>query len=129
MKDRGDARWDLLLLKIREGWSANAKLEGENHLSEFHAHEISSAEGHFETIETTVSHLFREPTEALGGLTYGRLLGRNLKKLGWWVRPPQVILEVGGGLGYVARDVAGGLGADERRTARHGGVVMTGHFI
>jgi ubiquinone/menaquinone biosynthesis C-methylase UbiE len=129
MKDRGDARWDLLLLKIREGWSANAEFESENHLSEFHTHEISSAEGHFETIETTVSHLFREPTEALGGLTYGRLLGRNLKKLGWWDRPPQVILEVGGGLGYVARELAGGLAADDRQGGLYVFVDITRPFL
>ena len=129
MKDRGDARWDLLLLKIREGWSANAEFEGENHLSEFHTHEISSAEGHFETIETTVSHLFREPTEALGGLTYGRLLGKNLKKLGWWDRRSQVILEVGGGLGYVARELAAGLAADDRQGGLYVFVDITRPFL
>src|SRR6058998_2400672 len=76
--DRGDARWHLLLLKIREGWQGTSEFEGETHLSDFHAHEIVSPEGHFETIETTVSHLFREPSEAMEGLTYGRLLGGGL---------------------------------------------------
>src|SRR2546422_645022 len=70
--DRGDARWHLLLLKIREGWQGTSEFEGETRLSDFHTHEIASPESHFETIETTVSHLFREPSEAMGGLTYGR---------------------------------------------------------
>jgi ubiquinone/menaquinone biosynthesis C-methylase UbiE len=129
MKDRGDARWDLLLLRIREGWSGNIGFEGESHLSEFHTHEIATAEGHFDTIETTVSHLFREPSEALEGLTYGRLLVRNLKKLGWWDRKPGIILEVGGGLGYVARELASGLTSQERHGTRYVFVDITGPFV
>src|SRR5207253_8159455 len=38
-KDRGEARWDLLLLKIREGWSGSSAFEGEGHLSDFHVHD------------------------------------------------------------------------------------------
>ena len=129
MKDRGDARWDLLLLKIREGWQGRTDFEPEGHLAEFHVHEIASSEGHFETVETTVSHLFREPTEALGGLTYGRLLARTLKKLGWWSPKPQMILEVGGGLGYVARELAAGLTAGERQETRYLFVDITRPFL
>src|SRR2546430_11611616 len=33
--DRGDARWHLLLLKIREGWQGTSEFEGETHLSDF----------------------------------------------------------------------------------------------
>src|SRR3989454_4292833 len=127
--DRGDARWHLLLLKIREGWQGTSEFEGETHLSDFHAHEIASPEGHFETIETTVSHLFREPSEALEGLTYGRLLAKQLKKLGWWDKKPRVILEVGGGLGYVARDLGGGLSPEERRGARYVFLDITPPFL
>ncbi len=127
--DRGDARWHLLLLKIREGWQGTSEFEGETHLSDFHTHEIASPEGHFETIETTVSHLFREPSEAMEGLTYGRLLAKQLKKLGWWDKKPRVILEVGGGLGYVARDLGGGLSSEERRGARYVFVDITRPFL
>jgi len=67
--DRHGAKWDLLLQKIREGWSGREEFEGGEHLSEFHLREITKREGHFDTIETTVSHLFREPSEALQGLT------------------------------------------------------------
>jgi ubiquinone/menaquinone biosynthesis C-methylase UbiE len=101
---RHKAKWDILLQQIREGWSGQEGFEGEEHLEEFHAHELeaSTDEGHFDLIETTVSHLFREPNDALDGLTYGRLLMRQLRRLGWFTPKPKVILEVGGGLGYVA---------------------------
>jgi ubiquinone/menaquinone biosynthesis C-methylase UbiE len=127
--DRGDARWHLLLLKIREGWQGTAEFEGETHLSDFHTHEIASPESHFETIETTVSHLFREPSEAMAGLTYGRLLANQLKKLGWWDHKPRVILEVGGGLGYVARDLGAGLLPEERQGVRYVFVDITLPFL
>src|SRR5213594_4852515 len=127
--DRGDARWHLLLLKIREGWQGTSEFEGETHLSDFHTHEIASTESHFETIETTVSHLFREPSEAMSGLTYGRLLAKQLKKHGWWDRKPRVILEVGGGLGYVARDLGGGLSSEERQDTRYVFVDITRPFV
>ena len=128
-KDRGDARWDLLLQKIREGWSGRTGFEGEGHLSKFHVQEIATQDGHFETIETTVSHLFREPSAALQGFTYGRLLAQNLRKLGWWTRMPRYIVEVGGGLGYVARELAGGLSQEERRDVQYVFVDLTRPFL
>lgn len=128
-KDRGEARWDLLLQKIREGWSGSTEFEGEGHLSSFHAKEITTREGHFENIETTVSHLFREPTEALGGETYGRLLADKFRKLGWWERAPRYIVEVGAGLGYVAKELAAGLSPEERRGAKYVFVDLTPPFL
>ena len=128
-KDRGDARWDLLLQKIREGWSGSTEFEGADHLSDFHVHDIATQQDHFENIETTVSHLFREPTEALDGLTYGRLLAHNFRKLGWWTRKPRTIVEVGGGLGYVARELARGLSSDEREGVRYVFIDITAPFL
>jgi SAM-dependent methyltransferase len=128
-KDRGDARWDLLLQKIREGWSGSTGFEGEDHLSDFHAHDIATRQDHFENIETTVSHLFREPTEALQGLTYGRLLAHNFRKLGWWTRKPRTIVEVGAGLGFVARELARGLSPEEREGTRYFFVDITRPFL
>lgn len=104
---RHKAKWDLLLQQIREGWSGEEDFEGEDHLADFHIHELKESgedDGHFDLIETTVSHLFREPSEALGGTTYGRLLMRQLRRLGWFKPKPKVIVEVGGGLGYLARE-------------------------
>lgn len=116
--DRHGAKWDLLLQQIREGWSGHEGFEGADHLTDFHLHEITKREGHFDTIETTVSHLFREPSEALQGLTYGRLLARHLRRLGWWSPKPRTVLEVGGGLGYVAREMAVELSPAERQGVR-----------
>ncbi len=128
-KDRGEARWDLLLLKIREGWSGTTEFEGEGHLSEFHVHDIATQKDHFEVIETTVSHLFREPSEAMQGLTYGRQLADAFRKLGWWANAPRTIVEVGGGLGYVARELARGLAPDERDGVRYVFVDITKPFL
>ena len=78
---RHKAKWDLLLQHIREGWSGQEGFEGEDHLEDFHHHALTDSgedDGHFDLIETTVSHLFREPNDALNGLTYGRLLMRQL---------------------------------------------------
>ncbi len=77
---RHGAQWDLLLQQVRERWSGQEGFEGEEHLSEFHRHDITKQDGHFDNIETTVSHLFREPSAALQGLTYGRLLARHLRR-------------------------------------------------
>src|SRR5207245_6405690 len=56
-------------------------------------------------------------------------LAKQLKKLGWCDRKPRVILEVGGGLGYVARDLGGGLSHEERRGARYVFVDITRPFL
>ena len=102
------AKWDTLLQQVREGWSGREEFEGEEHLKEFHHHELAQSEEddrHFDLIETTVSHLFREPSKALDGLTYGRLLMRQLRRLGWFNPKPKVLLEIGGGLGYLAQEL------------------------
>src|ERR671919_3083466 len=117
--DRHDARWDLLLQQIRERWSGQEAFEGADHLPDFHVHEINQREGHFDQIETTVSHLFREPSEALQGLTYGRLLARHLRRRGWWNPKPRTVLEVGGGLGYVSRELATEFSVAEREGVRY----------
>jgi ubiquinone/menaquinone biosynthesis C-methylase UbiE len=121
-------KWDLLLQQVREGWS-NTDAEAEQQLSEFHLREITKQEGHFDTIETTVSHLFREPSEALQGLTYGRLLARHLRRIGWWSPKPRLVVEVGGGLGYVAREVARELSPLERAGVRYLFVDLTRPFL
>lgn len=110
-----EAKWDLLLQRVRERWPGNVPIESEDHLSDFHLQGIQGHHGHFEIIETTVSHLFREPCEALHGLTYGRLLGKTLRQLGWLTPKPKRILEVGAGLGYVSREMAAELSQTERQ--------------
>ncbi len=127
--DRHGAKWDLLLQQIREGWSGREGFDGGEHLSEFHLRDITEQEGHFDTIETTVSHLFREPSQALQGLTYGRLLAKQLRHLGWWTPKPLMILEIGGGLGYVAREMAGELSPMERQGTRYLFLDLTKPFL
>lgn len=69
--------------------------------------EVADADWQFDWVETTVSHAFRRPTEALGMLTYGERFCESLvAALPAALRssPALDILEVGGGLGYFARD-------------------------
>jgi ubiquinone/menaquinone biosynthesis C-methylase UbiE len=124
-----DAKWDLLLQKVREGWHQNVKAETEDHLSKFHVQGIQGPHGHFEIIETTVSHLFREPCEAMQGLTYGRLLGKTLRQMGWFSPKPKRILEVGAGLGYVSKELAGELSAEERQGINYTFLDLTRPFL
>jgi len=126
---RSQAKWDLILQQIREGWSGSSDFEGGEHLSDFHVHDITTQEGHFDQIETTVSHLFREASEALQGLTYGRLLARTLRRLGWWTPKPKVVVEVGGGLGYVAREMAAELTPAEKDGVRYLFLDLTRPFL
>jgi ubiquinone/menaquinone biosynthesis C-methylase UbiE len=121
-------KWDMLLQRVREGWS-NTDGEAEAQLTEFHLREITKQEGHFDTIETTVSHLFREPSEALQGLTYGRLLARHLRRIGWWSPKPRLVVEVGAGLGYVAREIGRELSPLERSGVRYLFVDLTRPFL
>ncbi|MEC4674882.1 MAG: hypothetical protein VST68_11900, partial [Nitrospirota bacterium] len=101
-----NAKWDLLLQKVREGWHENVPVESDEHLTAFHHKGIQSHHGHFEIVETTVSHLFREPCQALNGHSYGRLLAKTLRQMGWWSPKPECIVEVGAGLGYLSREMA-----------------------
>jgi ubiquinone/menaquinone biosynthesis C-methylase UbiE len=129
---RHKAKWDLLLQQIREGWSGQEGFEGEKHLEDFHHHELTCTDkddGHFDLIETTVSHLFREPSEALAGLTYGRLLMRQFRKLGWFNPKPKLILEIGGGLGYLACELGKELLPFEKQTMTYLSLDITEPFL
>jgi ubiquinone/menaquinone biosynthesis C-methylase UbiE len=129
---RHKVKWDVLLQQIREGWSGQKGFEGEEHLEDFHHHELTDStqdDEHFDLIETTVSHLFREPNTALNGLTYGRLLMQQLRKLGWFNPKPKILLEVGGGLGYVARDMAKELLPFERQAIKYVSLDITHPFL
>ncbi len=129
---RHKAKWDVLLQQIRESWSGQEGFEGEDHLEAFHVHELKDSpgdDGHFDLVETTVSHLFREPSEALGGLTYGRLLMRQMRRLGWFNPKPKVIVEVGGGLGYVAQELGRELLPFEKQHIRYVSLDVTKPFL
>jgi SAM-dependent methyltransferase len=127
--DRHGMKWDALLQEIREHWSGRDGFEGAAHLSDFHLREITKQEGHFDTIETTVSHLFREPCQALQGLTYGRVMARQLRRFGWWSPKPGLVVEVGGGLGYVAREMGRELSPLEKQGVRYLFLDLTRPFL
>jgi SAM-dependent methyltransferase len=63
---------------------------------------IPDAGAQFDEIETTLSHLFREPHRSLGGETFGARLARGLSARGAMASGARVV-EVGGGLGWVGR--------------------------
>lgn len=70
----------------------------------YHGEAIDDAHRQFDHVETTLSHLFREPHPALGERAYGRALIDGLFERGW-LRPglsKLKVLEIGGGLGEVA---------------------------
>lgn len=68
--------------------------------------QIDDPDGQFDHQETTLSHLLREPHPALHGRTYGAALVDGLAKDGRLPASGRIrVLEIGGGLGYVARAV------------------------
>ncbi len=86
-------------LKMKLQWEAAIAKPGAN--SVFHASGIEDAHRQFEDIETTVSHLFREPHVALDGRTYGEAFCDRMLELGALQTGGRVI-EIGCGVGYFA---------------------------
>jgi SAM-dependent methyltransferase len=71
-------------------------------LSEYHKSSITDANAQFDHQETTLSHLLRVPHPVLDDRTYGQAMADVvLEKVPQHAR----ILEIGAGLGYVARDL------------------------
>jgi SAM-dependent methyltransferase len=73
-------------------------------LTEYYKHDVSDAEAQFDHLETTLSHLLRVPHPALRGRTYGEALIDTLLARGAIPEGAVRVLEIGAGLGYVARD-------------------------
>ena len=71
--------------------------------------DAGAATHQFEDVETTLSHLFRDPHPALEGRTYGEALADALLAHG--LRAPRVIVEIGGGTGLVAARLLAALAA------------------
>ncbi|HUQ03508.1 MAG TPA: class I SAM-dependent methyltransferase [Kofleriaceae bacterium] len=67
--------------------------------------DVGDADAQFDHQETTLSHLFREPHPALRGRTYGAALVDALAAQGRLPAQRVRVLEVGAGLGYVAKAV------------------------
>ena len=72
----------------------------------YYEHDVADAERQFDHQETTLSHLFRRPHPALQDRTYGQALMDGLAERGFVPELKTVtVLEVGGGLGWVARAI------------------------
>lgn len=67
---------------------------------DYHRAGTSDAQHQFDAVETTISHLFRFPHPALGGLCFGEALADRLLEEG--LAPARHIIEVGGGTGAMA---------------------------
>lgn len=95
-------------------WKPGAPVPPTVALTDYHAHDITNADEQFDHRETTLSHLFRVPHPALAGRTYGQALADALVARGGLQDGRLRVLEVGGGLGYVAKDVIARLRAAGR---------------
>ena len=86
-------------------WTPGSAVPGAVALDDYYKGRVTDADEQFDHQETTLSHLLRVPHPALANRTYGQalvdaLLARDAIPAGR-VR----VLEIGAGLGYVARDV------------------------
>ncbi len=86
-------------------WQPNTPVPPPVPLSEYHTHTITNADDQFDHTETTLSHLLRVPHPALANRTYGETLADVLVARGAIPEGRVRVLEIGAGLGYVARDV------------------------
>jgi hypothetical protein len=86
-------------------WKVNEPVPGRPLLADYHRNSIPDADAQFDHQETTLSHLLRVPHPALRGRTYGQALADTLLARGAVPESRVRILEIGAGLGYVARDV------------------------
>jgi ubiquinone/menaquinone biosynthesis C-methylase UbiE len=72
----------------------------ERDLAAYHEQTLADAEAQFEEHETTLSHLFSLPHEALRGRTWAAAVLEAAVARGWWAGGP--VVEVGGGTGRFA---------------------------
>jgi SAM-dependent methyltransferase len=81
-------------------------------LDDYYRHDVTEADAQFDHQETTLSHLLRIEHPALAGRTYGQAIIDALVARGL---PDRIrVLEIGAGLGYVARDAIARLRAAGR---------------
>lgn len=97
----------------KPGQSVPGTLESNVSPVAYYESEVTDAAQQFDHRETTLSHLLRVPHPALAGRTYGHALIDGLVQRGLLPVAPAAggparrldVLEIGAGLGYVARDV------------------------
>jgi SAM-dependent methyltransferase len=84
-------------------WQPGTAVAPAPSLSEYHVDSITKPDEQFDHQETTLSHLLRIPHPALAGRTYGQALIDALFARGAIAEGRVRVLEIGAGLGYVAR--------------------------
>jgi SAM-dependent methyltransferase len=85
-------------------WAPGTPVPAPVALVDYHRDGIADADAQFEHQETTLSHLLRVPHPALRGRTYGQALVDTLLARRAIPDGRVRVLEIGAGLGYVARD-------------------------
>lgn len=86
-------------------WQPGTQVPPAPELTEYHREAIGNADVQFDHQETTLSHLLRVPHPALKDRTYGQTLADVLLDRGAIPDGRVRVLEIGAGLGYVAKDV------------------------
>jgi len=86
-------------------WTPGTPVPPAPNLTEYHQQTIGDADTQFDHQETTLSHLLRVPHPALKNRTYGQTLVDVLIARDAIPEGRVRVLEIGAGLGYVARDV------------------------
>ncbi len=86
--------------------------------AEYYKHDVTDADAQFDHQETTLSHLLRVPHPALHDKTYGQALIDALLAKDTIPEGRVRVLEIGAGLGYVARDAIKRL-TDANRTVEY----------
>ncbi len=89
----------------------------------YYAGEVATPETQFDLVETTLSHLLRDPTPVLGGQSYAARLADALAKRGCLGPETRSFLEIGGGLGHLAKGLLEAV--QQRRPANFGDVRYT----
>jgi SAM-dependent methyltransferase len=92
-----------LAFAILDEYESARRFENGHNLAPYHQYEISDPFRQFEQVETTVSHLYRDPHPALDGKNYGAAFADILLEAGA-VRAGHKILEVGCGTGIFGRE-------------------------
>jgi len=84
-------------------------------LTDYYRHDVSEADAQFDHQETTLSHLLRVKHPALRDRTYGETLIDVLVQRDLVPEGRVRVLEIGAGLGFVARDAIARLTAGNRK--------------
>lgn len=86
-----------------ERWEPGAPVPPALALTDNYRHDVGDADLQFDHLETTLSHLLRVPHPALKNRSYGEALVDALLSRGAVPEGRVRVLEIGAGLGYVAR--------------------------